>query len=61
MAPPTKPLLVAEPTPFVLSAAASPVVPLTEDRTVKVKGIRAVMVRTMTASGESISPPPPTP
>jgi pyruvate/2-oxoglutarate dehydrogenase complex dihydrolipoamide acyltransferase (E2) component len=42
------------PTPSpVTPSPAAPVTPFTEDRTVPVKGIKAVMVRTMTASGES--------
>ncbi len=37
-------------------AAAPPI--LTQDRTESVKGFKAVMVRTMTASGEGVGPGP---
>ena len=50
VAPPTATPTPSHPPPETPSPAA-PVIPLTEDRTVAVKGFKAVMVRTMTASG----------
>ena len=53
VAPPTSTPTLSHYPPVDTPSPAAPVTPLTEDRTVPVKGFKAVMVRTMTASGKS--------